>query len=308
MLKTKAAIESEMALKTILAALDLAGERDAVLARAVQLAAEHGAWLVLLHVVDTEALAQIAKVSGESESDLRDQLRQQAVARIDDSLLDLGRTRRSEVRIEFGSPHDVITRVAVEQAADLVVLGSGKSPGMSLRKKVLGSTADRVIRTSPATVLVVKTQAAEPYRHVAVAIDFSPQSASAAKEARNLAPNARLRLIHVVGVPLTFEQAILRVGTTQAEMYRYRLTRVATARAELSAFARNEGGIDDAATKILEGDPGPALVRLARSKSVDLLALGPHGRGVVLQTLLGSVTQRVLREASCDVLVAGPRQ
>ncbi|MDV6329040.1 universal stress protein, partial [Idiomarina sp. Sol25] len=93
----------------------------------------------------------------------------------------------------------------------------------------------------------------------------------------------------------------------QAEMERYRLTRVATARDELSTFARDEVGTDNSTTNVLEGDPGPALVRLARSKSVDLLALGPHGRGVVLQTLLGSVTQRVLREASCDVLVARPR-
>ena len=301
-------VGSEIALKTILAALDLAGESDAVLARAVQLAGEHGAWLVLLHVAETEALAQVAKVSGQGESDLRDQLRGQAAARIDASLLDLGRTRRTDVRVEFGSPHEVITRVADEGSADLVVLGPGKSPGKSLRAKVLGSTADRVIRTSPAPVLVVKTQAAEPYRKVTVAIDFSLQSASAARAARKLAPDARLRLIHVVGVPLTFEQAMLRVGRPQAEIERYRLTRVATVRDALSTFARDEVGIDDAATKILDGDPGLALVRLARRKTVDLLALGPHGRGVVLQTLLGSVTQRVLREASCDVLVARPRQ
>jgi nucleotide-binding universal stress UspA family protein len=156
-------------------------------------------------------------------------------------------------------------------------------------------------------VLVIKTQAAKSYGHVVVAIDFSPQSVSAAREARNLAPNAELKLIHVVGIPRTFEQALLRAGTTQAELDRYRLSRVATARDGLSTFARDEMGFNDAATEILEGDPGSVLARLAQGNSVDLLALGPHGRGVVLQTLLGSVTQRVLREASCDVLVARPR-
>lgn len=297
-----------MTLKTILAALDLAEESDAVLAKAAQLAGEHGAWLVLLHVMEKEALSHAAAASGQSESDLRDQLGRQAAGRIDKSVAQLGRTRRTDVRVEVGSPHEVISRVADERSADLVVLGPGNSPGRSLREKVLGSTADRVIRTSPVPVLVVKTQAAEPYARVVVAVDFSPQSVSAAKEARDLAPNARLQLIHVVGVPLTFEQALLRAGTPQAEMDQYRLTRVAKARDELSIFARDQVGINDAALKILEGDPGPVLVRLARSKRMDLLALGPHGRGAVLQTLLGSVTQRVLREASCDVLVARPRQ
>jgi nucleotide-binding universal stress UspA family protein len=270
------------------------------------LADKHGAWLVVLHVIETEGFPQAAVASGQSESDLSDQLRQQAAARIDDSLIELGRTRRADVRVEFGSLHDVITRVADEGSADLIVLGPGKGPGKSLREKVLGSTADRVIRTSSAPVLVVKTATAEPYRRVAVAVDFSPQSAAAARQARVLAPNAALELIHVAGVPLTFEQAMLRVGTSRAEMERYRRTRVAAAREDLSTFSRDVVGSEEAAAKIVEGEPGPALVRLARSERLDLLALGPHGHGVVLQTLLGSVTQRVLREASCDVLVARP--
>lgn len=67
-------------------------------------------------------------------------------------------------------------------------------------------------------------------------------------------------------------------------------------------------GLDNAATQIREGEPGRTLARLARSRRVDLLVLGPHGRGVVLRALLGSVTQRVLREASCDILVASTRK
>jgi nucleotide-binding universal stress UspA family protein len=32
--------------------------------------------------------------------------------------------------------------------------------------------------------------------------------------------------------------------------------------------------------------------------------MGPHGRGGIRQTLLGSVTLRVLKEATCDILIA----
>ena len=68
--------------KTIVAALDLQTGSEAALDRALQLATAHAARLVLLHVIEDEPLTQAASVSGRSESDLRDQLRRQAVATI----------------------------------------------------------------------------------------------------------------------------------------------------------------------------------------------------------------------------------
>jgi nucleotide-binding universal stress UspA family protein len=294
-------------MKTILAALDLEPGSEAVLARAVQLASAHGAWLVLLHVVDSESLSDIVDGSGRSETDLQEQLRQQALTRLEESLVETGRTRRTDVRVEFGSPHEVITRVAEERSADLVVIGPLRSQGRSLSEKVLGSTADRVIRASPAPVLVVKIASVEPYRQVATAVDFSLQSAAAARVARKLVPDAGQELIHVVDFPLPFEQALLRTGTPQAEIEKYRAARVAKGRDKLYAFARDVVG-GDQATRFLEGEAGPALIRLSQGRGIDLLVLGPHGRGVVLQALLGSVAQRVLREAVCDVLIVGTRQ
>ena len=292
-------------MKIILVALDLEAGSDAVLSRAVQLATAHAARLVVLHAVATDTLPDAAHVSGHTKINLRDLIRQQTHTTVDTLLIERGRTRRSEVRIEFGLPHEIITRVAGELSADLVVIGANK--GRSLREKVLGSTADRVIRTSPAPILVVKARSVAPYRQIAVAVDFSTQSEAAAKEARKLAPEARLQLVHVIDIPLTFEQALRHTGTSQAELEEYRSARAARARHELSAFAQR-GELGEVVIRDLEGDAGPALVRLSRRRNVDLLSLGPHGRGIVLSILLGSVTQRVLREAACDVLVASTRQ
>jgi nucleotide-binding universal stress UspA family protein len=292
----------------ILAALDLDAGSDAVLALAAQLAAQHAAWLILLHVIETESLAQAAGVSGRVESDLRDQLKQHTVAKLETLLIDRGRTRRTDVRVEFGSPHEVITRVADELSVDVIVIGPGRAEGRPLTERILGSTADRVIRTALAPVLVVKRESVVPYRQVAVAVDFSPQSASAARAARKLAPTATLELIHIVDFPLTFEQALLRAGTPQATIEKYHAARIDKSRHDLAAFAREEMGHDKAVMRDLEGSPGPTLVRLSQGDRIELLALGPHGRGIVLQALLGSTTQRVLKEAACDVLVASTRQ
>lgn len=217
-------------MKTILAALDLEPGSEAVLSRAIQLASAPGAWLVLLHAIDSGSLSNVVDGSGRSETDLQDQLRQQALTRLEESLVETGRTRRTDVQVEFGSPHEVITRVAEERSADLVVIGPHRSQGQSLSEKVLGSTADRVIRTSPAPVLVVKIESVKPYRQVATAVDFSPQSAAAAKEARKLVPDARQELIHVVDFPFPFEQALLRARTPQARLKN-------TARRELPELA-----------------------------------------------------------------------
>jgi nucleotide-binding universal stress UspA family protein len=119
-------------MKTILAALNLEGGSDAVLVHAAQLAGEHAAWLVL-HVTETESLSHVAGVTGRVESDLQDQARPQAVTRLEEYLVESGRTRRTDLRVEFGSPHEVITRVAGERSADLVVSGdTGRTvPGIS---------------------------------------------------------------------------------------------------------------------------------------------------------------------------------
>ena len=142
---------------------------------------------------------------------------------------------------------------------------------------------------------------------MAVAVDFSPRSATIVKEARRLAPLAALQLIHTIDIPLPFHQAMLRAGTPQIEIQKYRSARADKAHDDLNALVRSVVGASKVTTRVLEGDPGPVLVRFSRTRRVDLLAICPHGRGVVRQALLGSVTLRVLKEAASDVLVVTNR-
>ena len=189
----------------------------------------------------------------------------------------------------------------VALCADVVVIGPGK--GSTLKDKFLGSIADRVIRMSSAPVLVAREPSVKPYRNVAVAADDSPQAARAFTEARRLVPGAIFQLVRAVDIPFTFQQAMLRAGTTRAEMEHYRVALAEKAREKLCAFQQNSFGTAVFAIEILDGEPGLALVRFSKSSHVDLLAMGTHGRGVVLQALLGSVARHVLGEAVCDVLI-----
>jgi nucleotide-binding universal stress UspA family protein len=54
---------------------------------------------------------------------------------------------------------------------------------------------------------------------------------------------------------------------------------------------------------VVTGDPAAELIRYAAAKHVQLIIIGTHGRRGVSRFLMGSVAERVLREAPCAVLV-----
>lgn len=54
---------------------------------------------------------------------------------------------------------------------------------------------------------------------------------------------------------------------------------------------------------LLEGDPASEIVRYAADSSINLIVLGTHGRTGVERLLMGSVAEKVMRDAPCSVLV-----
>ena len=54
---------------------------------------------------------------------------------------------------------------------------------------------------------------------------------------------------------------------------------------------------------MLDGDPATEIVRYARDTGVNLIVMGTHGRTGVERLLMGSVAEKVLRDAPCSVLV-----
>jgi nucleotide-binding universal stress UspA family protein len=53
----------------------------------------------------------------------------------------------------------------------------------------------------------------------------------------------------------------------------------------------------------LDGDPATEIVRYAGDAGIDLIVMGTHGRTGVERLVLGSVAEKVLRDAPCSVLV-----
>ena len=62
-------------------------------------------------------------------------------------------------------------------------------------------------------------------------------------------------------------------------------------------------GVDDAETRVLHGGAGPALCALATELDAKVIVMGSRGRGGIKRALLGSVSDHVVRNAPCTVVI-----
>ena len=150
-------------------------------------------------------------------------------------------------------------------------------------------------------------------RTILVATDFSDASAAATAYAFSLARslNARLYVVHVVPEDdvrvLTAICVHLQSEVTPAALVE---TLYAEADKRLAKLVQDAHATDLVQERlIVTGQPVAAIMSWAAAKQVQIIILGTHGRGGVTRFLMGSVAERVLREAPCAVLVvpATPR-
>ena len=136
------------------------------------------------------------------------------------------------------------------------------------------------------------------YERVACCVD-GPEGGPALDEAVRVAAlgGGRLSLVHVAESPGRFTGGRTAWSPPEEEIA---ADIAAQARAWLEPLAGKAGGAE---VVVLEGaDPAERILEWAREAGCDLLVVHPHRRGVV-HRVLGSVTARLAREASCPVMV-----
>lgn len=154
--------------------------------------------------------------------------------------------------------------------------------------------------SAPGTAL--RTGATGRIRRILLATDLSPASEGAALQALDLAYDLGAELL-VVSV---IDPRSLRLsgGRFGARVDQVREGREAAAQ-ELVTQGRSAGV--QVHFLIWEGDRGESIVEAARSEQVDLVVVGSHGRGAVGRFFVGSVSEFVVRQAPCPVLVVRAR-
>lgn len=199
------------------------------------------------------------------------------------------------VRVETAMPVQGILQVAAETDAELVVLGIGRHGPLD---RLFGSeTALQVVRAAQRATLAVPSRMRAVPQHAVVGMDFSDSAIAAARlAARIVGARGRLTLVHVEPIGEPVPSMLSEWHGVYAEGVQ-------------AAFSRTVASLGlpptlQVETVTLAGHAANALLGLVDRTGADLVTLGRHSYGAVERLLLGSVTTRILRSASCAVAVA----
>jgi nucleotide-binding universal stress UspA family protein len=281
--------------KVIVGVDDREGGRDA-LALAGTLNAFTGGKLIAVRVYPSEARPSRASVGG-FEEDMRSDAQEELERIVAESTVPARRVIAGDP-----SPARALHRLAEEEHADLLVVGSTHR-GQIGRVLVGGVTAG-VLHHAPCAVAVAPlgyaTRAARPTT-IGVGYDGGDEARHALRLAGKLAKasGAHVRILAAVATPI-------RATTVAAYEADWIDAAREESRAEVDEAEEILGrmGVVTASSEVVVGLAVEELTEL--SHDVDLIVVGSRGWGPVKRLLLGSTSERLVREAACPV-IAVPR-
>jgi nucleotide-binding universal stress UspA family protein len=288
--------DGEVLMRAILVASDFSESSAAALRRARLLAAARGARIVLVHAFDG-GRGRHPRDAGAAMA--LDEERRAAEIRLEAERRELVAAGLEAIAMRLDGPAgEVIPAAARAEAVDLVVVGSRGRSGV--KRILLGSVAEKVVRTSPVPVLVARGAAEAPFRRALVATDLGEPAERALAAALELVePPAALDLVHLVALEPVVGIPVRPLVTTALAAVTEEARRAA---GELAARHAREGVAVAVACEI--ADPRDGVLDRLEAGGHDLVAVGSHGRHGVARALLGSVSETIVRHAPCSVLVA----
>lgn len=194
----------------------------------------------------------------------------------------------------LGQPHARLVELADDENSDLIVIGA---KGLtSLKYALLGSVARKVIGFTPRDVLVVPEGAQIDWRHILLATDLSANSQGAENRALELAHayDARLSIVSVMELPTCLFGEAGALGCSLPESRSQTLAALADRAASLGLKPE---------VIIKQGASDRVLVDTAQELGAGVIVMGSHGRSGLSRLLLGSITEKVIGQATCPVLV-----
>jgi universal stress protein A len=146
-----------MDIRHILAPTDFSDYAKKALSDALELAQTFGAKLSLLHVVEPSPYLD-GLIPSPTGADLLSDLERQASAELARVLPDTQEAKITVTRaVAIGSPSQKIVETAEAEHVDLIVMATHGRTGLS--HLLIGSVAERVVRTAPCPVLTIRPPA-----------------------------------------------------------------------------------------------------------------------------------------------------
>ena len=293
-----------MALTTILVGCDLSAGSDVALDRALQLAEQHAAHIVLVHAqADDAPMADVDNAMLEQLGEVSAAVRVEEARGLADRIVKIQqRGITAEVISRVGPPAEVLIAAAAERKAELIIVGTHGRTGLA--RILIGSQATEVIRVSTIDVLVCRGPVTAPFTKPLVAHDFSPAAAIALEHTAALCPpKTPIEVVHAWQLPAgSWGATLLGQARFPWNTVRDAVVSGAKAQGDKVVAAATAAG-HNVHVELVQGSPTDVLTATAEKGGHDLIAVGAHGHRGMRRLLLGSVAESTIRHAPCSVLV-----
>ena len=285
----------------VLAASDLSEGSNAALVWAAAWATATGAGLHLVHCVPRPVFPYW---SGAFEDEVVDEWVRHAATRLGEQYQGCcpGSPEAESVHVAFGEPAAEVSAHAAKLGASALVLGPHRP--RVVFDDILGTTADRILRTAPIPCVAANRPFPELLRQVLFPVDFSRPSHHAVDV--GMALLAPLLKAATADAPLVIEFLFVSAYASpskknfQVEPALQQVIERATAHVPAGAAVR-------LLPRILSAPlPVEGIHKAADRMEADLIIMGTHGYSSLGRALIGSVASAVTRTVPFAVVLVPP--
>jgi len=296
-----------MKISKILVGIDFSNRSEDALAEAMNIARHTGAAITLVHATTMPGAPDLPERFAGAE--------QNAAAPLEElfdhehAQLAAMRARHEGQGVELSQllvadlPDHALPAVAEQTGAELVVIGTRGLTG--LKRILLGSVAERVVRLADTNVLVARPQVfgAGGFKKILVPTDFSQIAHKALHMALTIAaPGAEIELFHSWTLPATASGRGIPGAETIGQSLRSQIVDQARAAAEDLIARHDRSGVTFSFHNAEHTATKGVQTRL-EDGGFEICVIGSHGRRGLRRFLLGSVAETTVRYAPCSVLV-----
>jgi nucleotide-binding universal stress UspA family protein len=272
-------------------------EQDPVLDAAMALGDRTGAQLHLVHAFELpdlvwDAYARMGYMDGEALQQYADGIRE----RLERRVREITASDRVHCHAIAGPPAATLAETAEREGADLILVGATRRGAIA--RALLGTTAQRVLRSARVPVLVLRRQLPEALQRVLLTTDLSPFSAGIHEAALDVIESA------FTGEPEELRSLlVVWPGTELTPFARPDLLQTLADQGVTSFVGERRQRTRRVTPVVRIGDPAREIVAEAAEWDADLLVVGTHARPAPGRWLLGSVAEAAVRSTTVNVLV-----
>ncbi|HBK70265.1 MAG TPA: hypothetical protein DDZ39_01185 [Flavobacteriaceae bacterium] len=274
-------------LEKILLATDFSATSDYVVENAIVLAKIFQSKITLIHVLPDD-------INNEKAKELLDKAATNQLRLINEHINNEG-VKTSNPIIEYGSYSEKVVLASKNKNVNLILVGAGeKSINDTFQ---LGTTAETIIRKSNKPVWVVKKDNNLNIKTIICPVDFSDESSRSLKNAITMARRLQAKLL-VFSVYSLLNRTSVKLNWDDINKLRKSEHLI-----ELDKFLVDFNFTDlNWSKEVKGGSPAIEILKATKKHNSDLLIMGTSGKTGLSRMIMGSVTEKVIREVPCSFI------